>query len=485
MKDGDRAIVIGPPGSGKSTQESEENRPLVGEVGLLECDEHASTCERSAMAAIHDGHEELLIDDDLNDIHRVVNHRSTPVLLSEGVQLELDRMTLSDDLRQGIIIQRGFDTIFDHPWIQEYLTFAIDVIVCLGLPLRWLAYVYRFGHRNNVEILARAPRWIREKFADLMTLSKLERDRMLGPVIRMIGNMLRGPCLRERFDWPGETIDSDDHFRRGGAYFLKGRGVSSDQYRIVALFMILRAIAGAMRGGYRLKITIDEAAPLVSAYLIRKLEEVRKFGISVTLLMQYLPTDVALRGRLLKACNRHVWYACTDPEERKIAVADLIQLIDRNKTRWTEQRYVQLRGPVVEEQRITETESTSKGKKGDKRITKGISVTIVEKQLWETFIQEFPHFEQTSDLIFDLEQRLAGLRVGERAVVDWSKGIAYIEQTKKPRPLMPGCPGLAKERYREALRRIKQRGYYRTPMVEEESCGAAARLMKMRDSGNG
>jgi hypothetical protein len=80
-------------------------------------------------------------------------------------------------------------------------------------------------------------------------MSKFERERILGAAIRLIGMMLRGPMLRERFDQPGEKLNVDDRFAEKAILIVDGRGSSHDQYRIMAMLMIMRAISGAMRFG--------------------------------------------------------------------------------------------------------------------------------------------------------------------------------------------------------------------------------------------
>lgn len=485
MKDGTNTLIVGPPRFGKTTFGVQEGERAFRKTAVLASSCHPDLAENLGMYAVHAGLEEDMIVDRQKIAEPVPNYQSAPIVTSIGIQQEQDMITVSDNLRQAAMVQRGFDVVHEHPWAQEGLTFAMDAIVFLGLPLLALKYVFRFGHPKHIQMFANAPRWIREKLAEYMALTKSERDRILGLTVRLIGQILRGPDLRERYDHPGPKIDLDDHFTKKKILLVDGSRVSDEQSRMHTLFLLIRAITGAMTFGYPITIIIDEAAPLLSLWLIRKLEEARKFGISVYLLMQHLPADPEIRGRLLKACNVHIWYACTDPEERKIAVGDMIGIINRHKVRWTQCQYVQLRGPEIVQDRITESRSESKGKDGGTRVTKSVSLTKIEKQLWKTFIQEIPHFEQREDLIFDLEQRLAGLGVGERAVVDRRKGIIYFHQSKKLRPLFPGCPGLAKARYRAALERMEARPYFRNPVVEEESCGAATRLRKIRESKTG
>jgi hypothetical protein len=55
--------------------------------------------------------------------------------------------------------------------------------------------------------------------------------------------------LRERFDQPGEKLNVDDRFAEKAILIVDGRGSSHDQYRIMAMLMIMRAISGAMRFG--------------------------------------------------------------------------------------------------------------------------------------------------------------------------------------------------------------------------------------------
>ncbi len=475
--------VNGPPGVGKTVSQAEANRKVFGKVGLVVPDSHGDLSQRTAGYAIRDGFEKHMIVDRTVSASVIPNYQQLPKLTSSGVQLEQDRINVSDEQRQAFMTQRGYDVVHEHPWVLEALTAAFDAMVTLDLPLRALPSLFRFGSLEYLDIVAKLPEALREKFAEFENMGKFERERVLGAGRRILGKALRGPLLRERFDHPGEKVDIDKHLANAGIWIIDGRGSSDDQFRTMALWAIMRAINGAMLHGYPVKISGDEFAPLLTPWLIRKLEEGRKWGVSVTMLFQHLPSDPELRGRLLKASDYRIWYACHDPEERRIAALDLIRALDRNKVKWTETRIQQLRRPSMEVDRVTVGKSDN-GKFGlERRITNTKSVTKIEKQMLDTIETRIPHFEAGQEQLFWFEQDLAGLGQRERWV---SHGpYAWFERTRWVPPLYPGCPGLAETRYLAALERIEARPYYRMPVIETvEKKGAACRLQRIQAEHN-
>lgn len=471
--------AIGPPGVGKTITELMENRKVFGKTALLVMSAHADLPEKTGSYAVHDGFEHLSINDRLKSSAVVPNYQTVAQVDSSGIQREQDLITVSDDLRQILMTQRGYDKVHEHPWVQEGLTFAFDVLVTMALQPWQLAHIFSFGSQEQLEIIARMPIHLRAKLAEFAEMSKFERERVLGAAKRLIGMMLRGPMFRERFDKPGEKIDLDRHFSNKGILIINGSGVSDEQYRVMATFMLMRAIVGAMRFGYAIKISVDEATPLITPWLIRKLEEVRKFAISISLLLQHLPIDPEIRGRLLKASTKRIWYACYDPEERHVASRDLIAVLNRNKVKWWDTRHIQLREPSVDVDRVTTSQSDN-GKFGkDRRTTKGKSVTTVEKQMWRTFEERIPHYESGAEQLFWFEQDLAGLGHRERWVA--YKNAVWFEKTKWLGRMYPGCPGLEEGRYAAALERIESRPYYRMPQEATlEVKGAAWRLQQIQ-----
>ncbi len=480
MNLGPNELVVGPPGSGKTIQAVKSARRLFGKCGIFAASSHHDLAELIGTYAVYDGFEDVLVVDKLSDLQRVVNYRSRPQITSTGKQREQDEINIVDQLVQAFVTQRGFGSVHEHPWLDIALTAAADAVVTQDLPLGTMESALDVEERAG--ILMNAPPRVRRQFGYFGEMSKLERERVLGAGYRLLKKTFRGPALSGRFDQPGEFLDLDEHFAHSGILAIDGSDVSEDQYRTVVLLLLNRIILGAMTHAYPLKIILDESTPLLNLWLVRKLEELRKFNSPTSLLMQSLPADPEIKDRLLQACRRHLLYCMESADIRQQAALDLIGVLQRNKVQWMEERYVSRRGPIELMERVTENNSITKSGK-EERTTTGRGVTQVEKQHWDEFVQQIPHFESPQDQLFWLEQELSALKTGERFVKHF--GTCWREQTKDLPRLYQGCPGLAQDRYQAALERIRSRPYFRTPADDApcETKTAAELYRKKRGDG--
>jgi len=277
-----RRLIDGMPGCGKTTLilwlvYQVLKRIAHGEnVHLTVLDAHGPLAVEVAKLVCRMGLHAKMAFDCLTDQGRVLGYN-----FLAGVRDELTRKRWLEAFISFAMFKRGFAGSYEHPYYRKGLTMAWKLVTYQETPdLRNLRQALRPGFTSGRLLASCTDPWTRGEFAELNTMTKMERERILAPSIRTLDDVFDGPTIRDR--WHG-TYDGSPILVVKGSPLIAPE-VMRMHLGMVGIWCVEQGLTG---DGYYENIW-DEAIDLINPYVIRRMEEIRKFDVGLTLGVQSL-----------------------------------------------------------------------------------------------------------------------------------------------------------------------------------------------------
>lgn len=296
----------GEPGCGKSIGAIETVDNWLREMiydddrELFVFDPHGPLAREVGKLVIEYGFGERMTYDRIEETERVPRYQVfTP---------ECDMEAQKDAMMDAAAMVNAMESRHGHTLYEDGISLSADILAGQKEPVDFwdIRHALRLGHPVQRRLFdGITEQETRDKTAYLFGLTKFERDKRIDVAVRLFDKWYRNSWLRVRLGTgkPWSAIN-----------VLEGsQNVSGDSLRTLGILLLMGRLIDAMKSGKSTLIVVDEAIDLVTPWLVRKVEELRKFNVELVLLLQGVDTTNYLHRRLLQASAVKRFYRCSDP----------------------------------------------------------------------------------------------------------------------------------------------------------------------------
>lgn len=441
-------LVCGMPGSGKSTllvtmaEQILRSIKAGRKVKLLVTDEHGPFAREAGKWAVRLGLQRKTAYDELSCLDRGIGYR----MRSSDCDA-LQRKREREGFMEFVGYKRGFEWSYQHPFYREGGRIGWNLVTerKVQLPLEKIRWVLRPGKMREDAILACNNQEAWREAVSLAAMSRGEQDKVIRPALRALDDLFDGVVFRSRCDGTYEF---------GDITIVEGSPlVSPEELRVTIGMIVMQAIERGMVDDYEWFIICDEAINLGTTWMARRLEEIRKFGVHVTLAVQSPEWPDDVRRRIAQACGEH-WYGLTsDYEVAQWQARNLLTKADP--------------GRVEKQSRVQQFHAGHETRK-----VGGREVLVA---LYEEREVEFDRHVSLKEQIDELQWQMMGLDVGQFFVR--RKGVRFVQVPE--RPAYPLYAQEGEKRLKKAIERMKRREYYVDIRQEEAPVGGQGVMRKV------
>ena len=316
--------------------------------------------------------------------------------------------------------------LHDHPWIEDGLLFAFEVALYQReqIPIPLLHHVLEPKHPIHEWAVANCTEEeVRLKGYEIASLSTYQWEQKISPAHRMIKRVFQSPALKRR---SGATFD---HFRfldNKGKLLVQGGSISKDATRVKLGALIILLLQYVRETGRPLLLVIDEAATfnLIGEHEVNALAELRKYGLTVIIIIQSLSFAPDVNEQILTNCGRKEIFRAGSKEMARLN-AELLATYDPYLVHHVDER--KKYAPDGFEEIEIDNEGWQVDEDG-RQVWRGGRSKVFRPKHREEY-EETVHYMGIEDQIKLLSREVMRLKVGERFVID---GKVWREQLPKP-----------------------------------------------------
>lgn len=422
-------LVCGMPGSGKSTllvtMALAVMRAIKArrKIKLLVTDEHGTFAREVGKWAVRLGLENRTAYDELACLDRGIGYR----MRTENCDA-LRRKREREAFIEFVMFKRGFAGSHDHPFFREGLRIGWNLVTerKVQLPLGDMRWVLRPGRRRDNAIMACTNPTTWREAGSLSAMSRGEQDKVIRPALRALDDLFDGVVFSSRCDGTYEF---------GDITIVEGSPlVSPEELRVTIGMIVMQAIERGMVDDCEWFIICDEAISLGTPWMARRLEEIRKFGVNVTLAVQSPEWPEDVRRRIAQACGEQ-WYGLTSDYEVALWQArNLLASADPSRV-----------------EKLSRLQQFHNGHEKEKVGGREVLVSQYEERM-----VEFDRHVSLREQIDELQWRMMGLDVGQ--FFHRKNGVRFVQVRETPAYPMYAREG--EKRLARAIARMKRRDYY-------------------------
>jgi hypothetical protein len=334
-------FVIGSTGSGKSEGALQDLVRLAneGQVAIVLLDPHGPLAQRTVEHWLADGHAARVIYEPLDAVDRTLNwsmlQRSAAA--SER-QRRLEDQEIRDELVMCFISQRHWNSLADKPWTREWLEAALELALAQpdDVQLYQLPSAFHIGSSVYQQLMQQSDRAdVVAKFAQaerLFRRSPMTYEAQTGAARRLLETLCRNEVLRLR-GRPGPLV-WDEQLRQRSLLAFDGGGLRSRDIKRTLFLLVSSQVVQAIRRHMATEQTplpvvlmLEEAGAtdLIAPFILDALAELRKAGLSITIISQSSADfSEETRQSLLANTPRVVWYQVLSPLDQALGATILI-----------------------------------------------------------------------------------------------------------------------------------------------------------------
>jgi hypothetical protein len=331
-------LIVGGPGYGKTTAEIKElvEEAKRGDTAVVCMDPHAGEQGLGTGFFAHlcdAGQSHRVVYDQLSNIRRVpMWDFLVPSKAESPRERQAANQTRCDQFAEILLRRRGQESAASTPSIEEWLLAALNLYIYQRRrrPLADLRYAFSFEHPSFQDMLADC--------RDADTRSKFERlvesrQTAYQGAERLINSVCGSVAFQVRTEHDG-GFNFERHLEENGIVIIEG-GVgdtlSPEAMRAMMGAILLKTL-NYLRKRQRefpyITLALDEAnnANLIgeAGHEVRALAELRKYGLGMHILVQYLdfPSSRIEKG-VLATCATRKYFNCSEPSTAARLGADL------------------------------------------------------------------------------------------------------------------------------------------------------------------